>query len=219
MDKYIKELTYVISNGSMENTYKMGWVRSLVDFSIFNPNKKLVHFNELSRFIFGYYWNQTIFFNLEQSPNPLRRPVIHQIVIDKVKQYQSDYGYQPIFFTRVENKVNIDFTQISKVLKQDVCWRFPTVGKEKFHFYDLDKNNLKLSIHKPHLLKEYSEVLYELINYRWTQKLEEVNSSPRISLKVRGTDREKIRRKSLKHFQKYLDQINPNRISFITKNQ
>ena len=35
MDKYIKELTYVISNGSMENTYKMGWVRSLVDFSIF----------------------------------------------------------------------------------------------------------------------------------------------------------------------------------------
>ena len=217
MDKYIKELTYVISNGSMENTYKMGWVRSLVDFGIFNPNKKLVHFNELSRFIFGYYWNQTIFFNLEQSPNPLRRPVIHQIVIDKVKQYQSDYGYQPIFFTKVENKVNIDFTQISKVLKQDVCWRFPIVGKEKFHFYDLDRNNLKLSIHKPHLLKEFSEVLYELINYRWTQKLEEVNSSPRISLKVRGTDREKIRRKSLKHFQKYLDQINPNRISFITK--
>jgi len=114
MDKYIKELTYVISNGSMENTYKMGWVRSLVDFSIFNPNKKLVHFNELSRFIFGYYWNQTIFFNLEQSPNPLRRPVIHQIVIDKVKQYQSDYGYQPIFFTRV--KKNLTFMTLIKII-------------------------------------------------------------------------------------------------------
>ncbi len=48
--------------------------------------------------------------------------------------------------------------------------------------------------------------------------MEEVNSSPRISLKVKGTDRENIRRKSsLKRFQKYLDQVNPDRISFITK--
>jgi hypothetical protein len=216
MDKHIKNLSYVISNGSMENTYKMGWVRSLVDFSIFNTNTKLVCFDDLSRFIFGYYWNQTIFFNLEQSPNPLKRPVIHQIAIDKINQYQKKYGYQPVFFTKVENKIDVDYPKISKVLNQDVCWRFPSVGKEKFDFYDLDRDNLKLTLYRPDLLKEYSDVLYELINYRWTQKLEEVNSSPRISLKVRGTDREKIRRKPLKPFRKYLDQTNPRRISFIT---
>lgn len=140
MDKYIQDLTYVISNGSMDNTYKMGWIRSLVDFSIFNPNERLVHFDKLSKFIFGYYWNQTIFFNLEQSPNPLKRPVIHQIVIDKVKQYQNKNGYQPIFFTRVENDVNVDLSEISKVLKKDVCHRFQKVGNEQFDFYDLDRN-------------------------------------------------------------------------------
>jgi hypothetical protein len=146
MDKYIKDLTYVISNGSMQNTYKMGWVRSLVDFSIFHPNERLVHFDKLSRFIFGYYWNQTIFFNLEQSPSRLRRPVIHQIVLDKVNQYKSDYGYQPVFFTKVENKINVDFSQISRALNQDVCWRFPIIEKEEFDFYDLDRDNLKLTL-------------------------------------------------------------------------
>ena len=216
MDKYIEDLTYVISNGSMENTYKMAWIRSLVDSSFFNQNRTLIHFDDLSPLIFSYYWDQTIFFKLEQSPNPHKKPKILQIVNDKVGRYQKTYGYKPIFYTKVENRVTVDFSEISKILNQDVCWRFQKVGKKQFNFYNLDRDNLKLILHKPELLKEYSDILYELINYRWTQKLEEVNSSPRISLKVRGTDREKIRRKSLKHFRKYLDKTNPKRISFIT---
>ena len=31
MEQYIKDLTYVIQNGEMENTYKMVWVRSIVE--------------------------------------------------------------------------------------------------------------------------------------------------------------------------------------------
>ena len=58
--------------------------------------------------------------------------------------------------------------------------------------------------------------MFELINYRWAQKLEECNSSPRISKKVRGTDREKINRGNLSTFKEYLYLENPERRCFIT---
>ena len=48
------------------------------------------------------------------------------------------------------------------------------------------------------------------------QKLEECNSSPRISKKVGGTDREKINRGNLSTFKKYLYLENPERRCFIT---
>ena len=63
---------------------------------------------------------------------------------------------------------------------------------------------------------KHSDLLLELINYRWTQILETCNSSPKIANKVRGTDREKIKRSSLKKFHKYLDLENPERICFLT---
>ena len=73
-----------------------------------------------------------------------------------------------------------------------------------------------INVRYPELIKEYSDILFELINYRWTQKLEEFNHSPRISRKVLGTDRERVRRGSLSKFREYLDVENPDRICFFT---
>ena len=56
----------------------------------------------------------------------------------------------------------------------------------------------------PQILKEYSDILFEVINYRWVQILETYNSSPRISKKIKITDRGGVRRKSLNKFKKYL---------------
>jgi hypothetical protein len=58
--------------------------------------------------------------------------------------------------------------------------------------------------------------LLELISYRWTQILETFNSFPKIANKVKGTDRENIKRKSLTQFHKYLDLENPERVCFLT---
>ena len=67
------------------------------------------------------------------------------------------------------------------------------------------------------MIKEHSRLLFQLINYRWSQKLEDLNNSPRISQKVRGVDKDKdIKRKSLKKFQSLIDIENPNRVCFIT---
>ena len=216
MDQYIKDLCEVIQNGDMENTYKMVWIRSIVETCVLNPNSTEIHFDELSQKIFGYYWNQTIFFDLEQSPNPKKRPEIYQIVVEEINHYRTQFGYQPIWFSRIENKLNIPLQRLSSVLKKDVCWRFPKVGKTTYDLYHLDKSNRTIKVYRPDLIRKYSNVLFDLINYRWTQKLEEFNHAPRISKKVLGTDRERIKRSSLAKFRKYLDLENPNHICFIT---
>ena len=216
MDQYIEDLCEVIQNGDMENTYKMVWIRSIVETCVLNPSSTEIHFDELSQKIFGYYWNQTIYFDLEQSPNPKKRPEIYQIVVEEINQYRTRFGYQPVWFSRIEDELTIPIQRISSVLKKDVCWRFPKVGGLTYDLYDLDKKNRTIKIYRPDLIKHYSRVLFDLINYRWTQKLEEFNHSPRISKKVLGTDRERIPRSSLTKFRKYLDLENPNRICFHT---
>ena len=216
MEQYIKDLTYVIQNGEMENTYKMVWIRSIVETCVLDPNVQEIQFDHLSKLIFGYYWNQTIYFDLEQSPNPLKRPVIYQIVKEEISEYRHKNGKQPVWFSGAENSVSIPVSKISTILSKDVCWRFPKVGKENFDLYDLDIKNRTIILHRTDLIREYANVLFDVINYRWTQKLEEFNHSPRISQKVRGTDRENIRRKSLAKFRKYLDLENPDHVCFHT---
>ena len=216
MNNYIKDLTTIIRDCSMENTYKMSWIRSIVEYSTKNPSVNKVHFEELSPLIFKYYWNQTIFFNLEQGSNPNKKPEIYQLVISEINKYQKENNYQPVFYTRVKNRINVDTKRISKILKQDVSWRFQDVGKNKYDIYNLNLDDLTISIHHPEILKEYSDILFELINYRWTQQLEKFNSSPRISKKVNGSDRENIKRGGLSKFKSYLDIENPNHICFIS---
>ena len=216
MDKYIQDLCEVIRDGDMENTYKMVWIRSLVETCVLEPSLKTIHFDNLSKKIFGYYWNQTIYFDLEQSPNPQKRPEIYQRVVEEIGRYRSKYGYQPQWFSRVESRVNIPVKNISSVLVKDVCWRFPKVGNITYDLYEFDRKNRIVIPHEPEKIRDHSHILFDLINYRWTQKLEEFNHSPRISKKVRGTDREDIKRKSLSKFKKYLDLENPNHICFHT---
>ena len=112
--------------------------------------------------------------------------------------------------------MNIPVKNISSVLVKDVCWRFQKVGNVTYDLYELDKRNRTVTPHEPEKIRDHSHVLFDLINYRWTQKLEEFNHSPRISKKVRGTDREEIKRKSLSKFKKYLDLENPHHICFHT---
>jgi 5-methylcytosine-specific restriction endonuclease McrA len=216
MDDYLKQLSHIISNGSMENTYKMSWIRSIVETCEKEP-KEIIHFDELSPLIFKYYWNQSIFFKLKQGPNLKKKPKIQQLVEETIKEYKSIYGSQPKTFIKVKDKIKIPIEQISNVLTQDVSWRFLVVGKEKFNTYDYDLEKRTIKIFHPELIKEYSDILYQLINYRWTQKLEDLDGSPRISKKIRGVDRENTpKRQNLKSFHKYLDIENPERKCFIT---
>ena len=216
MNKELKELSNLINYGSMENTYKMSWIRSIVEICEESP-KKIINLDDLSPLIFKYYWNQSIFFNLNQGQNRNFTPTIIQIVEKCITDYQLEFGYKPESFIRVQKKIKIPTQKISKVLAQDVCKRFLILDKKVSNFYKYDLQKRKIKISNPRFLKEYSEVLYHLINYRWTQKLEETDGSPRISKKIKGVERDKTpKRGNLKLFHKFLDIENPKKVCFLT---
>jgi len=216
MHKYIEELTELISNCPMDNTYKMSWCKALVEYSCNHSDKK-APFDKLSELMFKYYWDQTIFFNLEQGSNLKKKPTIIQIVKNEIEKYIKNYDQKPINFIRIKDKINIDVKKISKTLTYDVSWRFLKLENKTYDIYDYKKGDKHLVLKYPDLLKEHSRLLFQLINYRWSQKLEDLNNTPRISQKVRGVDRDKEpKRKSLKKFKSSLDLENPNKICFIT---
>ena len=216
MDPYLKKTLDLINYGSMDNTYKMSWIRSIVEFCE-KTSKKKVHFDQLSRLIFKYYWNQCIFFNLNQSHNRNKKPEIIQIVENSIREYQSSRGFKKETFLRVESKIDIPVTKISSVLKKDVCKRFLNLGGRVNKIYDYDLSNREIEISNPEVLKTYSEILYNSINYRWTQELETMDGSPRISKKIKGVDRDQFpKRGNLNKFRKFIDEENPKRKCFLT---
>lgn len=216
MHPYIEDLTTVIRDCAMENTYKMSWCRALVEHAVNHPTQTRIDFDKISLLMFKYYWDQTIFFNLEQGPNTKKRPAIHQIVRNKIAQFKQN-NLLPLNFIRVQSQIKINTDKISKILTQDVSWRFLSIGSIKYDIYHYKKDQRYLTLHQPKLIKDHSKLLFELINYRWSQKLEDLNNTPRIAQKVRGTDRDQTpRRKSLKKFQPLLDVENPKHICFFT---
>ena len=200
----------------MDNTYKMSWCRALVEYSYNNTEKK-VHFDKLSELIFKYYWDQTIFFDLEQGSNLKKKPTIIQVVKSEIEKYKKNISKQPINFIRIKDKIDIDIKKISKTLTYDVSWRFLKLENKTYDIYHYKKGDKHIILKHPNLIKEHSKLLFQLINYRWSQKLEDLNNAPRISQKIKGVDRDKKpQRKSLKKYKALLDLENPNKICFIT---
>jgi hypothetical protein len=213
MDDYLRNLTRVIRECKMTNTYKMCWMRSIVEYLINNPCEDTIKFDELSPLIFKYYWNQIIFFDLQQGSNPDKPPEIYQIVKKQIDLYK---GKKPEVFTRVLTTIDVPVKEISNVLIKDVSWRFLEIDGNTLDLYELNKNTREIKIKHSDIVRNNADILFELINYRWVQELEKYNSSPRISKKVNGTNREDIKRGSLRKFHKYLDLENPNKICFIS---
>lgn len=205
MNPTLSDWFEVIKNCSIENTYKMGWGKSIVECCFEDDSEELIHFDRISMKMFKFYWNQTIFFDLQQGSNPKKPPQFISYVKSKIEEYQSQYGLQPKEFERIEDKINVEVKELNKILSYDVCYRFLKVGNKEYDLYELDKKERTIRVKNPHILKEYSDILFEVINYRWVQILETYNSSPRISKKIKITDRGNIKRKSLKKFKKYLE--------------
>ena len=108
------------------------------------------------------------FFNLNQGPNPNKPPIICQIVQNEIDNHASKL--KPILFTRIENQIEIPVKKVSDVLSRDVSHRFLKIGS-KILRYELEGRTI--NVLEPEVFRRYSDILFELINYRWTQKLEE----------------------------------------------
>ena len=215
MNRYIAELTEVIATGAMDNTYKVAWARALVELCVERSPRQDYHFDEFATLIFKYYWNQSIFFDLQQGPSANRRPEVHAMVLQAIDEYQLAEGLQPRTFIEVAQNIDVPVQRISTVLAQDVCKRFVRLDKRAIDTYEFDLKQRTIRVKHPQLIKEHADILFQLINYRWAQKLEDIDGSPRIAKKIKGVDREQVpKRASLSKFKTYLDAENPEQVCF-----
>lgn len=76
---------------------------------------------------------------------------------------------------------------ITKVLKQDVSWRFLLLDGKNTNIYDYVKGNDYIQIESKLLkkLKENNEELLNIINYRWLLILKNINGYGNINKKVK----------------------------------
>lgn len=215
MSDYIKMWLEIIENMSNDNTYKLAWGRALLE--IISELKdvediNIIHFDEISKKMLKYYWNQVFFFKLKQGP--ARVPVIVQETEKCIEYYiNKENSNIPVWFDYAENvlKKDTDFynktiKRISTTLTHDVSWRFQISNRNTLDIYTLDKSSKTVTFTKEQVtdLKEYVFVLSQLLNYRWAQLLERFNNSPRIASKVRGISDNKIRRNNLKKYKDVL---------------
>lgn len=224
---YIQQWLNVIENMSNDNTYKLAWGRAILEVLSGKDitGNIAVSFDELSPKIIKYYWNQIYFFNLTQGP--LKKPLVEQKVHEMIDKYQKDTGTKiPVWYEKAEEFFSNDkdyyeklITRISKILSENVSWRFMYVNGENIPLYELDNSKRIIHFTKEQALdlKNYVFVLSQLLNYRWAQLLELFNTAPRISSKVKGLSDNKIRRNNLTKYKKILlEMYNGDPIDFYT---
>ena len=68
---YIKQWLQIIDEMQNDNTYKLAFGRALIENIVFenyeiNEDKVIIDFNDISKCMLKYYWNQIFYFNLKQ---------------------------------------------------------------------------------------------------------------------------------------------------------
>lgn len=218
INNYINDWISVIEQMNYDNTYKLAWGRAILECVSFDRYKVLkddviIEFNDISKCMIKYYWNQLFFFNLKQAPYKDKYPVICKDVLKLINEYKTRFNTViPTWFDEANNKFDNEFynkivNHISKTLHENVCWRFKIINKVTIDLYRYNKNDgsfIIINSNELELLKEYSIILSKLLNYKWAQLLEKFNFCPKIANKVSGISEAKLSRNSLS---KYKDEL------------
>lgn len=229
LDKWL----HIIRNCSYDNTYKVAWAKAITEIAVEYDTTLTcevsdlteIQLEDIAKRVLRYYFEQTLFFDLKQSSNPVKPPVVVSIVKGLVKTFQDKTSImKPVkwYKSNIESLCKVEFEKavrdIVKALKTDVSYRFLRIeGKEieGVYQYEQKANSLFISVESLLVLKGNSLVVFDAINYRWTQMLENFNTSPRLSKKVRIIDEDQIRRKPLGKFSSYIKIENPGCICFL----
>ncbi|WP_338554521.1 HNH endonuclease signature motif containing protein [Paenibacillus sp. KS-LC4] len=230
---FIEKWLHIIRSCSFDNTYKMAWAKAITEIAVeYEEQSKMeasrhveVQLREIAKKVLRYYFEQTMFFNLQQSSNPVKPPVMVSTSKTLIAAYQAQSGtMKPIkwFRSKIESVCSKEYEkavrEIVRALKTDVSYRFLRVeGKEVEGVYKYEQKADSLFIQKENLLalKQNRLVVVDAINYRWTQMLENFNHSPRLSKKLRIIDDDEVSRRSLGKFASYLFVENPDSHCFI----
>lgn len=205
----------IIKECNYDNTYKMAWGKSLIELSSeldLSKEKVVIKFEEIAKKYIKYYWNQIIFFDLKQSTNILKSPIIIKYIKELINIYiENNYELKEVSKINFEKtKIKITYQQtierIVDILKNDVSWRFKIINGKDTEIYNYTKGNDYIEIDTK-LLKEiqnHSAELLSIIDYRWILILQSINGFPRNNKKIKLSLDDKIDENLLIHFRELL---------------
>lgn len=223
MKEYIGQWFEVIEKMQNTNTYKLAWGRGVLEIIAetpldFTQHKVVISLAQIAAKMLKYYWNQTYFFSLRQGPIS-QEPKIIPIVREAIEFYQNKnqtmipvwYNFGSTFLKKHPDFYNRVITKITRILPENVAWRFLNIAGIQYPLYYLNVRDkqIEFSYEQAANLKEDAVLLAQFINYRWAQLLEKFNRSPKISSKVSGSQEQDIRRSSLTEFKRILLELQP----------
>lgn len=190
----INDLKKIICECQYTNTYKFAWIRAIVEIIKniqLNNNEKRVKigFDEISKYIFKYYWNQILKYDWVQNSNIDVQPkIIIEIkkTMEKIKLYKELESYNDMnrYF---QNEFLIEYQrcikQINNILTKDVSWRFLYFNKKTYtNIYSYIKGDLFIIMSYDIVseIKEECDDLFNLIDYRWGLIIESYNQRNKI---------------------------------------
>lgn len=200
MNNNYESFREIIKNCDYDNTYKMAWGKSLIEMALkldLSKDKIIIRLDDIAEKYIKYYWNQIIFFDLKQATNSNKIPTIIVIIkelVDKYYEYTNEMILEAKKISRVTfKKLNLlkeyddTIKSITKVLKQDVSWRFLLLDGKNTNIYGYVKGNDYIQIESKLLkkLKENNEELLNIINYRWLLILKNINGYGKTNKKVK----------------------------------
>ena len=190
----INDLKKIICECQYTNTYKFAWIRAIVEIIKniqLNNNEKRVKigFDEISKYIFKYYWNQILKYDWVQNSNIDVQPkIITEIkkTMEKIKLYKElelyndmNSYFQDVFLIEYQRCIK----QINNILTKDVSWRFLYFNKKTYtNIYSYIKGDLFIIMSYDIVseIKEECDDLFNLIDYRWGLIIESYNQRNKI---------------------------------------
>ena len=114
----IKDFIYLIKNGRNTTSYKMVWAKALVEIINENENIDSIEISMIAEKIIGYYWDQTIYFDLNQSNNPNSPPTIISIIKKElIPRWLNNGRNKKMFYYKAKKSLE---TSLPKVIKSIV---------------------------------------------------------------------------------------------------
>lgn len=219
--QYLNTWLTVIEQMNNDNTYKLAWGRAIIECVVFDKysladKKVVIEFDEISKCMIKYYWNQLFFFNLKQSPYKDKIPLICKYTNILIEEYKklSKCNF-PVWFDEgieIINKNNSNLfnniiKKVSNTLHQNVCWRFKNIPTGVADLYEYSKelgSRIFIKYDDMLCLKEYAVIISKLLNYKWAQLLENFNFAPKIVSKINGISNAKLKRNNLSKYKEEL---------------
>ena len=215
MERYLSNWITIIDGIKNDNTYKASWGKAIIECIVNEEYQEVngeivVEEYFVVQKILKYYWNLNCFFNVTQGDFLVIEKVTKEIKEDfyrKKKHTNPAWSNEmEIYIKRKQIKYEKIINRIMKIVNRNIAYRFLNHKSKRIKLYKLDIKTKSLRFKKSdiEIIKNYSGLLNDLINFKWASYLENYNNSPYLLKKVIDSSQVFLKRQSLRSIKNLL---------------